>query len=473
MSKKYIAQVTNDNFVFPNNKLAEYDVEIIHNLQENSVTGNIEAIDITYVDGNIHIHLAYNMFLNGAEPFISPVNGYLNYMSLHLQTPDKQYFKPWICVDAQQDSDVNETTWVVTDYNLVVTPDMVGQTSFSSGLYYIELRLLGKRCVFPISHNGIYVTVPTPTPTPTPTIGTPTPTPTGGPTFTPTPTPTPVNYCYCYPIHVTGTTSGEGTVIASLRYNNCYGVDTVIDYTIGPSIYFACIEYVGGVVQFNPTDTYGIDQSYLTGPGTGDCRAGYVCGPTPTPTPTLTSTPTPTPTATPTPTPTGGPTFTPTPTPTATPTATPIVNDIVMYSGGTPGAACTNSTPATYHYYGSFDIGTQLWLPDLSDIVPNGEYYYSGTVYIVTGSEGHITSTTICPTPTPTPIPATYDVYWDCPTNSNYYYVNHASGNVTHATIVGICCEKLVSNVTSSYITTNYPSAVFSASITNNNCSCT
>jgi hypothetical protein len=113
----------------------------------------------------------------------------------------------------------------------------------------------------------------------------------------------------------------------------------------------------------------------------------------------------------PTPTPTNTPTSTATP----TPTATPVPNDIIMYSGSSAGAACSNPTPATYHYYGSFGIGTQLLLPDLSDNVPNGNYFYGDTnlVYVITLGDGRINSTASCPTPTPTPtpLPATFTAY--------------------------------------------------------------
>jgi hypothetical protein len=83
------------------------------------------------------------------------------------------------------------------------------------------------------------------------------------------------------------------------------------------------------------------------------------------------------------------------------------LNNIIMYSGSSAGAACSNPTPATYHYYGSFGIGTTLILPDLSDNVPNGNYFYGDTnlVYVVTLGDGRITSTASCPTPTPTPTP--------------------------------------------------------------------
>jgi hypothetical protein len=427
MSKKYIAQIDNDNFVFPNNRLAEYDVEIIHDLKEDSVNGVITGFSpLTYSGSpsNIGISFTYQWYLNNAEPFISPTNGKLNILSVHMQSPTKAYFKPWICVGAVQDNNVN-LTYKTDIYTIWVTPQMMGQTTFSSGTYYFEVRFLGKRAVFPVSTSKT-LTLPTPTPTPGPTV-----TP-GGPTPTPTPTATPSNPCYCYEIVVTGTTGGEGGTIAVLDYNDCYSVRTSRAFTVGPGTYKQCIQTVGGVVQYFE-GTYGIDQSYLTIPGIGNCRTGYVCTgytpattatPTPTPTttgvpPTNTPTPTPTgvpPTNTPTPTPTGvPPTYTPTPTPTATPTATPVLNNIIMYSGSSAGAACSNPTPATYHYYGSFGIGTTLILPDLSDNVPNGNYFYGDTnlVYLVTLGDGRITSTASCPTPTPTPtpLPTTFTAY--------------------------------------------------------------
>jgi hypothetical protein len=140
-------------------------------------------------------------------------------------------------------------------------------------------------------------------------------------------------------------------------------------------------------------------QNFATSLG-GGCQA---C-PTPTPTPTLTSTPAPT--YTPTPTPTATPTLTPTP--------TPIPNEIVMYSGSTPALSCSNVTGATYKYWGSFGIGTQLWLNNLSNNVPNGYYYYGGTIYVVTASDGRISSTQYCPTatPTPTPLPTVISAYF-------------------------------------------------------------
>jgi len=180
MSKKYISQINNSNFVYPNNKLAEYDVEIIHELKENSVSGTTSGFDMSYNSGtgNISISFTYQWYLNSAEPFISNDNK-LNILSLHLMTNDKKYFKPWICVGLIQDNNT-ALSYKTDTQNFVVTPAMVGQASFTDGTYFAEIRMMGHRAVFPLNYSDVISGIATPTPTPTNT-----------PTHTPTPTPTP------------------------------------------------------------------------------------------------------------------------------------------------------------------------------------------------------------------------------------------------------------------------------------------
>jgi hypothetical protein len=267
-----------------------------------------------------------------------------------------------------------------------------------------------------------------------------TPTPTA--TFTPTPTPTstPSSPCYCYDIVVTGSTlpPPEGGVIATLDYNDCNGVRTVRAFTQGPGTYKQCIQRVGGVTQYFPEGTDGIDESYLIGVGVGNCNTGYVCtgytpSVTPTPTPTPTSTPvgpTPTPTSTPTNTPTATPTSTPTPTATNTPTPTPTP---------TPGPSCVTSvsfdvdSAGTVTYYnccGSpitnfFGIGPQV----INDCITNNSVFGSGAV-ISSITYGGTSCSCVTPTPTatptntPTPTPSTSTFNW------NYTQSNGASGEM-------------------------------------------
>ena len=41
MSRKYISQIDSQNFVYPNNQISEYDIEIVHDINNNSVSGNV------------------------------------------------------------------------------------------------------------------------------------------------------------------------------------------------------------------------------------------------------------------------------------------------------------------------------------------------------------------------------------------------------------------------------------------------
>ena len=49
MSRKYISQVNNQNFVFPNNEVSEYDVEIIHDVNDNCVSGSVINFSATTI----------------------------------------------------------------------------------------------------------------------------------------------------------------------------------------------------------------------------------------------------------------------------------------------------------------------------------------------------------------------------------------------------------------------------------------
>lgn len=247
MSKKYISQINNSNFVYPNNKLAEYDVEIIHELKENSVSGTTTGFSALYDSetGNINISFTYQWYLNTAEPFIAN-NGELNILSLHMMSNTKKYFKPWICVGLIQSNDIG-LTYKTDTQNFVVTPAMMGQSSFTIGTYFFEIRMMGHRAVFPLNYSQVV---------------------TG-------PTPPPKTPCFCYDIVVTGTTGGEGQVIASIDYNNCDGELVGTNYTIGPATYHLCIQRSDGVIQYFAAS--GIDESYIAGVGNGNCNTGYVC----------------------------------------------------------------------------------------------------------------------------------------------------------------------------------------------------
>ena len=400
MSRKYVGQVNNQNFVYPNYEMTEYDVEIVHDINNNCITGtvtNFSATTISSTGITFTYDGTYNF--NGSEPFkgalLTPLIE-VPYLSVHCQVPNQTYMNTWRLVDIRSTSYTPPTlpttgSWSTDSF--ILAPSYFGLTSFSSGTYFFEFRFIAEKCLYKIC-TSVTVNMPTPTPTPTPS-----PTPGG-----PTPTPAPVGQCYCYEVQVTGTTGGEGGIIATLDYNDCYAVRTGRAFTIGPGTYKVCIQTVGGVVQWFPEGTYGIDTSNLLIPGVGNCNTGYSCsGYVPA------GTPTPTPTATPTPTP-GGPTPTPTPTATSTPTPTPTSTGSPITPTPTPTAT---AVPPTYTYLvncsgslqgyclGNLSAGTQVLIGGICYVATTTTTSPTGT--LISGAQ---TLGTCCPTPTPTPTPA-------------------------------------------------------------------
>jgi hypothetical protein len=184
MSNKYIAQVNSDNFVYPNNTLAEYDVDIVHDINNNSVSGTTSGFSAVYNSGtgNIQVSFTYIWNKNGADPYIDESN-LLHVLSVHMTEPTKEYYKPWRMVSGVTTSTITATTKTDT-FTFIVTPSMMGVSSFSNGVYNFEIRFIGKRAIYPLCYTTSII-LPSPTPTPTNT-----PTRTPGLTTTPTPTPT-------------------------------------------------------------------------------------------------------------------------------------------------------------------------------------------------------------------------------------------------------------------------------------------
>jgi hypothetical protein len=259
MKQKYIKQVDSQNFLYPNNTLAEYDVNIIHDLIEGTVTGTTTEPVLTFSGSNINVSVDYTWDLNGAEPFYNN-QGALNLINVYFQTPDRQYFGNWVNVFVLETFALNTTSTGGT-MNFTITPAMMAQTSFSSsGNYSITFQCISRRTIYPMPWL-IPLTLPTPTPTPTitttptvtPTSATPTPTPTVTTTSaTPTPTPTitssaSVSYAYyevtkynCFPCSlntiVTARTLATTTLTTSYFYNNGDGfVYQVTGYAAGPA----------------------------------------------------------------------------------------------------------------------------------------------------------------------------------------------------------------------------------------------
>ena len=243
MAKKYIKQIDNQNFVFPNKDLAEYDVEIIHDLNENSVSGTITNFTGTSITTTgLTFTYTYTKNINGAEYFLRDSStGSTSFYSVHVMVPNKIYYKPWQVVQFLTSSNTGST--VTGSTSVTIRPADFGLASFSNGTYYFEFRFIGKRAVYPVAITYTVTTLATPTPTPSPTVtSTPSPTPTitstptptpGGPTFTPTPCTTVTYYelSECSP----GTGYAYTTILPNLgvgqRYVLPYPTETYYTYT--------------------------------------------------------------------------------------------------------------------------------------------------------------------------------------------------------------------------------------------------
>lgn len=252
MSKKYIRQEILQDFVYPNNEVSQYDIDVVQNINDNSVSGIVNSFSATaFSSTGITISLNYTWNLNGAEPWIRNSN-LLGLLSVHMLAPGQDYYKPWRTVFSLSNPDISLTTRTA-GASFIILPTNAEVPSFTSGTYYFEVRFIGHLSVYPVCVN-LTLTLPTPTPTATPTI-TPTPTLTvtpTGPEPTPTPTITPT-------ATLTPTPTGEqiyahGTVRATCSdfCNTNYNIDvlttadaTYLSLTIGDTIYGQ-----GGVAGF-------------------------------------------------------------------------------------------------------------------------------------------------------------------------------------------------------------------------------
>lgn len=190
MSKRYIPQTPNNDFVYPNNDKVEYDIDILHEINDNVVSGTVENISLTIVGSQLRLQYTYSYNRNNSIPFVN-TNGYQEYISVHMLAPGQEYFKPWRMVDVRgtyigvfSTAYVNTTGAAATVF---LNLGEFGITSWPEGQYVFEFRLIGLKQNYVICETASLV-LPTPTPTPSPS---PTPTVEPGPP-TPTPTPTPV-----------------------------------------------------------------------------------------------------------------------------------------------------------------------------------------------------------------------------------------------------------------------------------------
>jgi hypothetical protein len=312
MSRKYIGQVDNQNFVFPNNTVSEYDVDIIHDVNDNCVSGSISNFSVTGVTTTgMTVNFDYIWDLNGATPFTRN-SGAVSVLSLHMMGPTQNYYKPFLTVGRFVFTDIPITrieSGVTPGFNrlsFAVTPELMGLTAFTTGTYYFEIKFIGERCVFPVCFSqSIMMPTPTPTPTSTPTptptaTSTPTPTPTITitPTATPTPTPT-VGPCECYEYDVTISSLDTDAATGNTGTNLIYNGNLVITYTdcegnptetlSGSGTAIVCADSNFGVfLTYFQNDLEALAIYSSASQSDRECCPE---GPTPTPTPTPTNTP--------------------------------------------------------------------------------------------------------------------------------------------------------------------------------------
>lgn len=430
MGRKFIGQQSDINYVYPNNVVNQYDVEIVHDINDNCVSGTVTNFSATtFTSTGMTLSFTYNWSLNGAKRHTNITNTYTHILSLHgmyisevIPFGYDTYFNPWRMIyNITGTTSVTGQTATVTTG--VITPAMLGVPALVSGKYQFEFRMISADCVQPIcsiltlaaatatpTPSPTSTNTPTPTPTPTAT-GTPTPTPTpGGPTSTPTPTPT-----------ITNTPTPTPTATATVTYTymvNCSG--TLIGYVVG--------NYAAGT-QITIDGSCYVATTTTTSP-TGSLISGAhtvgTCCPTPTPTPT------------------------------------PVPVGVGIYSGATfasAAAACSDSNyPNGTVYIANGDTlsnGDTLYtLPGLtSAFVGNSNYYriyFNSAWYGAQVSSGGVVSNlTACssiPTPTPTPTATPTPT----PTPTGYYEFTIWIG-AAGASGSGTCCQNAADNTGTSY----------------------
>jgi len=185
--RKYIPQRTFNDFVYPNNNKAQYDVnDVVQNINPNVVSGTVTNFVATLVGGSLKVDFNYTWSKNGAEVFVNQSNE-INTISLHVMPAGVTYFKPWRCVDNL--TAVSGSTSASGAYSETFSASLLGVPSLTGGTYYFEIRMIGLLQNYIIAQQYTVAAGSTPTPTPTRTL-TPTPSVSSSPGASASPTPT-------------------------------------------------------------------------------------------------------------------------------------------------------------------------------------------------------------------------------------------------------------------------------------------
>jgi hypothetical protein len=156
---KYISQINNQNFVYPNYDLAEYDVDIVHNINNTSVSGIVTSFSaVTASSSVIQVRYTNTWSRNDAEVFIRPSN-VLSISSLHVMAPNQLYYKPWRTIDSTSTTLTGVTTFTNTNRLIQFTAAGLGLTTLVSGVYNFEFRFIGATSIFPVC-APLSITIP-------------------------------------------------------------------------------------------------------------------------------------------------------------------------------------------------------------------------------------------------------------------------------------------------------------------------
>lgn len=157
MSNQYIKQINNQNFVYPNFDLAEYDVNILHNINNNSVSGVVNSLTATYVTSTgITFNFSYTWYGNGAELY-SGNSTNRKIVSIHMDTPNSPYFKPWRMVTYF--TTTGSIVSITGTSGFTVTPSNLQEPNFVSGIYNFDIRFIGANATYPVCQS-LSITVP-------------------------------------------------------------------------------------------------------------------------------------------------------------------------------------------------------------------------------------------------------------------------------------------------------------------------
>lgn len=273
--RKYIVQQTYDNFVYPNNNVAIYDVnDVVQNINSNVVSGTVTNFVATLVGGELKIDFNYTWSKNNAEIFTNQ-SGSINTVSIHVMPYGVTYFKPWRCVD--NITAVSGSTSASGVYSGTFSASTLGMSSLTAGVYYFEIRMIGalQNYIITQQYSVTGGTTPTPTPSVTATSGlspTPTPSITSTPGLSATPTPTVTSSPGSPPSSPTPTASVTATP-------NATPTPTVTPTETPPGVYYsfnitngyatsgdACLEGTSTAVIYGATAVYGDNAIFYSNP---------------------------------------------------------------------------------------------------------------------------------------------------------------------------------------------------------------